>query len=1103
MADTNSMQATMGLSFNTAPQQQPRTPSPGETSLQLMESARNQMMAARQTIGSAITGMSQQFQANYDQLKSSTYNMNPQMAQALQASRSPYYGAEERAANPFGTQGGMLPSPLQMTPAETGVFRPRAQGFNFQALPPITMPSWGNRMLGPTGLGVMLPPPMFQSEMERQQTMNDQLSMMSYAQASQIPGVLGTGMGFGAAAMAGARMGRGFGRYGSAIGAGIGALGAGLAGIPSAIGSMADTITGIPYETIQMGASLQNSTRGFITAGPGLSPAGRGLGREAARDLASGIRDMASQDSMFNRQDLMSMVNQGGQAGLFDMAQSVPEIKNKLRETMNTVKEFMSLTNDPDLTSVIRQMGQMQQMGMTQGQMVQAAQGMRAYAKQAGTTIQGLKDIGGTPGSYAFQQMGLTAGQGFMYGNYSAASTRNMLATGNLSPRDLALMGGVSGMTQRDIMGQAAFAGMPLFGAMNAKYGAKGWDAATKSQGWQAEGGAAGMVTDAYKALSAGVQEGGVGAMATFFTSQRQIADKALAKMTPEEMMAQRYNMAMNTGKMFGLSGMQALSFGANTMYGKDQAEQMTLGAGTPGFFQMQMAQTLARSQEAAMQQQGQIGTRDFFPSISAPGFLNKFLGGVSQLGGGVGDTFARFSDALADLPLVGTIPTGMNRTRFGDASINSSDALLRLQDAKRTGKVGLAPVTGLGADRDSQLFQSAFNTAGTLEDPAALQEYLTKNVGKGLLANVQALASAVAEDVKSSSGSGLQSIFRGDWGKVESDAVTKPLLEKAEKLIPNWKSLPASKKQAIFRAAMGAMRGAKDDTELQKALRSVANNSGTDMSNVTNKLIEGVNAAQAQKIDEILTGAGLDATSDFFQDDSSKALKGFLGDTGVGGADLMLMMGAMAKDTGNKQKYFEAYKKAGGTITDFEKYLVKGTQLRQQVGKKGNAGEISKGLQAFANSGKGETLLEIQPLLAGAQLAGAYATSDVLPGLLAPGSDISAVIARGGNIEQSLAGLASENALEQAGGKDLVSAAKRIAAGKGSDADLTLFRKVALRGTARGKTAERSNMSAGGEEAARAERGMNALGSLDAQTFNEGAGKLVDAADLIIKHLS
>jgi hypothetical protein len=415
-------------------------------------------------------------------------------------------------------------------------------------------------------------------------------------------------------------------------------------------------------EQRQMGAGLQNMSRSWAVTGGDISPFGQGLSRGASQKLAGGIQDMADDPGfkeqtggMFNRQDLMNITKQGGQQGLFDMAQEVPQIQQKLRQTANTIKQFMELTNDPDITNVIRQMGQMQQLGMTQQDMTKAAQGMKTYSRAAGTSIGGLQDIGGMPGAATFQQAGLSAGQGFQYGNFAAASARQTVASGAVSPRQLSLMGGVQGMAQRDMQAQAAFSSMPLNAAANAQFGAGGWGVNQGGVG-QETGGAFGIVNRANQAMSSAVQEGGLGALAAFPLKQREIADSVQSQMTPQTAMAQRFSTAMSTGQQLGLSGQGAFAAGARTLYGDDVASQMMTQASSPGFWKAQKqvlrgpqrelgARTMRRA-EAASPMWGGI-----------PKGIGRGLGltgrgswgrGVGQFVGGIGEGISELGGAIA-----------------------------------------------------------------------------------------------------------------------------------------------------------------------------------------------------------------------------------------------------------------------------------------------------------------------------------------------------------------------------------------------------------------------------------------------------------------------
>lgn len=1065
MADPNTMQTGMGLVGGVTPFQSPPTPSPAETSLRLMEQAQQQVQIARQNITQVVSSVSQQFQANYDALKSSTY-ISPQMAQALHASRTPGYSAEDVARNPFGrSQDSMLPSPLLMTPSETGVFRPRQAPFNFTPLPPITMPSFGNRMLAPTGLGVGMPFPNYQSYMAQQTSMMDVMSMNTYAQASQVPGMMATGLGFGAAAFAGGRMGRGIGgRWGAAIGAGLGAIGAGAVGIPQALGGLADTLSGIPFETIQMGASLQNSTRGFVTGGLGMSPMGRGLSRESSRQLASGIRDMASEDSMFNRADYMSIINQGGAAGLFDMAQSVPDIKNKLKETASTIKQFMQLTNDPDITNVIRQMGQMHQMGMTQSQMVQAAQGMRMYAKQAGTTIQGLQAMGGTPGAYMFQQAGMTAGLGFQYGNFAAANARGVVASGNMSSQQLALLGGVSGMTQRDIMAQASFAGMPLYAAMNGQYGAGGWGAGAGG-GFMAPGGAAGMVTGAYQALSGGVQGGGLGALAMFGLQQRQVADSAMSKMTPGEMMAQRYMMALNTGKMFGMSGMAALGMGAQSLFTKDVAEQMVATAGTPGAMNAALRGNFMQQQEVGMQQgAGMRNTQGFLPDRYTAGPAAWAARQADRFTSSVSNTFGAFSEALADLPFVGTIPTGMVRFRTGSGgTVKSQKQLDYMASAegqtllRRSGAAGALDAAGVEAANmygDLQAFKAGADLSGKSSEELFR---VAKDAGLTPSALSDAVSALEAETAKYEST--LGQLLSGDLGDLESSKAQH--IKNALNKNPAYAKASPAKKRQMEAVVVGMFQKNNPNSKFLTTQKNLAESAN----NYAQQRMKDVTAAEQR------TRSGLYKT---FTDISptgaiAEKFKDFLMQGNVGAKDVALLM---ASSTSKPDKKLMA---AAG-VRNRDELAMKSAALKERLQRTGVAPDAEiRGLlrDAAATPGGLGALRGLQESYMTETMAGI----ELSPANVAAGADPYQLFASAGTGD-----------LTEIARRYRTPLAQKVAAGKASETERKQFLQSLQERTTGGPVTEVSATAAGGEEGSRLKRDADALRTLGAEFATFGS---------------
>jgi len=476
---------------------------------------------------------------------------------------------------------------------------------------------------------------------------------------------------FGAQAMAyggGAWMGRGLarrmgmrGRMGM-VGMAAGALAMGASGIAEGLGNIADYSMMPMRETRQMGAAMQRMSQDWVVTGPQLHPTGRGLTREAGIEFGGAVRGLAGDEGfqqetggMFNRQDLMQITRQGGRAGLFDMAQSVPQIKQQLRSTANTIRQFMELTNDPDVSNVIRQMGQLRQFGMTQQEMLTAAQGMRTFSRAAGTTIGGVQQMGGLPGAMTFQQAGLTPGAGFQYGNFAAASARQLVAGGGVNPRQLALLGGVSGIAQRDIQAQAAMGSMPLFGAAMSQYGPGGWGVNAGAVG-QSAGGAFGMVGNAVQSMNQAVRQGGIGALATFPLAQREIQDEALSMMTPQQQMAQRFSMAMQTGQRLGLRGRGAFGAGARLLYGDEVATQMMQQASSPEFWQGQRQIIQSRQRELAYNQRQQILAdapmlgglpRDIAAATGISGAIRGVGRAFGDIGEGIGEGIAGIGGVL------------------------------------------------------------------------------------------------------------------------------------------------------------------------------------------------------------------------------------------------------------------------------------------------------------------------------------------------------------------------------------------------------------------------------------------------------------------------
>jgi len=639
MAEYNSMQANLGLIPGTSSPS--GTKSPAQVASELSQQASMQMQYAQAMLPmtssrAASFTFGQQFQQQLQQIQSQQ-SFNPYQASALSMLTMP----------------SVLPSPLLMTPASSGVFRPAApspMGAPMSPMPimPAVMTPFTPRM----------PSPMFQNAWEQELQQREMRADSLYSMVAQAPRVGGAMGGYAAGAMAGAAAGSrlGFGRMGAMGGALLGAAAAGSSGFSGAMGDLAMIPMRPNMEMHQMGAALQRQTQDWVVQGPQMHQMGRGLSRSASMELAGGIQSLAmdsgfqkSTNNMFNRNDLMKITQLSGQSGLMDMEQGVEGIRGNLREVSQVVKRFMELTNDPDVVSVIKQMGQLRRFGLSLPEMDQAAAGMRSYARGAGTTISGLVQGGGLPGAMTYQQAGLSAGAGFNYGNFSMASARQSVASGTFSEAQLSMLGGVSGVSQRNMQAQAAFMSMPMLGASFAGYNAQSgsWGPNMGNiAGQMKSANPIDMIMGAYQNLGQGVAQGGVGALAMLPLQQRSINDAAARAMSPTQQTIMRYQMALNTGKSMGLEGANAFAAGSRMLYGDEMSEQMLQEVSNPDQWKSLQGMSRRRVTDIAQEQYGRNKEErtGFFGKAFGP--LGKFPEIGISLKTGIGDMWQSWQDS-------------------------------------------------------------------------------------------------------------------------------------------------------------------------------------------------------------------------------------------------------------------------------------------------------------------------------------------------------------------------------------------------------------------------------------------------------------------------
>jgi hypothetical protein len=466
--------------------------------------------------------------------------------------------------------------------------------------------------------------------------------------------------------------------------------------------------------------------------------------------LGGGIQRMAESQSfkaetggMFNRHDLMQIMQKSGQAGMMDMDQGVDRIQQQLRDVSRTVKRFMELTNDPDVTSVIKRMGQMHTLGMSVPEIEQAASSMRAYSRAAGTTVSGLYQQG-LPGAMTYQGLGLSGGAGLQYGMYSAAAARQAVASGTFSNAELSMYGGVQGIAQRNMQAQGAFMSMPMFGASISSYGAGGWGMNAGALARMGGGGAGpqGMVMGAVSNMNAAVGAGGIGALAMMPLQQKQIMDQAARTMTPYEQTAMRFSMASDTGKFLGLKGAGGFAAGARMLYGDEVASQMMTEASNPAYWRAQKAMIQRERDDIARSQRQDI-------MDAAPGIMGAISTGIDSMGRPgreIGNAFGRMGAGLSR-GWRNAVTRPMQEAADRAAGVISYDSLdpeLKADLSSREGRAAFKSKSEFGAAYGRTLKRGSGGEA-TMSGQQAYDAMWRIGAGEGWSAGAQNITGAAA----------------------------------------------------------------------------------------------------------------------------------------------------------------------------------------------------------------------------------------------------------------------------------------------------------------------------------------------------------------------
>ncbi len=656
MANFNSMQSNMGITPGITPGSGMNTPSPAETAARLSQQALQQLSLSHQQLQNTL---------QYSQGSPSVQVMGNQVQTQLTNIQNSLSAMGVGGVPWMPSTAGMQSSPLTMTPSAQSTGQ-----YSAPTAPPIPpVPVTPQMPMVQTPFTPQLPsPPMFRTAWEQETEQRQSRADSLYNFAMQTPNVAGQGMAYGAAALMGSRMLGGAGGMGRLAGAAGGAAIAGMSGVAQGAGDMMNTAFAPMRQTHEMGAAIQQMSNQWVIGGQDVGRSGQGLGSGPSIQLARNIGKMTSDSGfqketggMFNRQDMMNIMADSGRAGLMDQSQDISAIQRNLRLTARTIKEFMELTNDPDVSSVIRNMGRLRDVGMDVTQMRGAAANLRLFARSAGLSVSDVSGAG-MGGAQTFAAAGLAPDVGFTQGMHATSVARQAIASGTYNARELAMQGGVSGIATRNVQAQAAMMSSPSVGMAVGQYTPTGgWQMdPEKMQGLMNTPGAMGakaLLKQARENMQDAYATQGGEALAAWPLQQRQVASQAAASMSPQQQMALRYKMAADTGAEMGLEGAGAFALGARRLFGEGTATQMMKQGANPEFWRMQRQDSAQQLKEIAYSQyekpEGVWGraVNQLMPNMGGmSGLWDKSVEAVTDFGSSIMEYPRSIYQALGDM---------------------------------------------------------------------------------------------------------------------------------------------------------------------------------------------------------------------------------------------------------------------------------------------------------------------------------------------------------------------------------------------------------------------------------------------------------------------
>ncbi len=233
----------------------------------------------------------------------------------------------------------------------------------------------------------------------------------------------------------------------TAVGMGVG-LFSPMAGL--AVGLGMPTVGRHFVDRVRNARQIQNMSMSKIVGGSDMSATlNQGFSGAASTRMGEHLRTMASENLVFNNEDMQNIMKLGVEHGQFDYSLNVNQYKTTMKNLVKNVRAIMEIAGTSDMKEIFSNMQRLQTMGAGLTDMSGIMHKESMFARMTGLSQSDMVNTYGQQGALMFSQAGLTNYQGSLMNMSNAATVTMMQRMGLLDPGELARAGGISGMTQR------------------------------------------------------------------------------------------------------------------------------------------------------------------------------------------------------------------------------------------------------------------------------------------------------------------------------------------------------------------------------------------------------------------------------------------------------------------------------------------------------------------------------------------------------------------------------------------------------------------------------------------------------------------------------